>query len=190
MRAHWTVCLTEAQLRSCTLHILFICTGNICRSPIAERIALLYASRSQIIGFGASSAGTRAMVSHPMHAEAARALSDLGGYPGQFTAQHLTTRVAVRADLILTMTKAHRDQVLELVPSKFARTFTLSEAAFLASANQEASVTSMASLRATLRSDELYDIPDPMGQSREVFTAVASQIAALMPPIIELCSRT
>jgi len=66
------------------VHILFVCTGNICRSPTAERLAetaWTAGPGDPAPGFRASSAGTRAVIGHPVHPEAARVLTDLGGDP-------------------------------------------------------------------------------------------------------------
>lgn len=58
---------------------LFVCTANICRSPIAERLALsVWGTGSPI---AVISAGTHATAGRPMAAEAADALRELGGDP-------------------------------------------------------------------------------------------------------------
>ena len=169
------------------LHVLFVCTGNICRSPTAERLAAAYGARFQVPDFRASSAGTRAVIAHPIHHDAALVLEKLGGEVSNFAARQLTSRIASDADLVLTMTRAHRDAVLELAPRQLHRTFTLSEAARLASdATPEMSQTSQRSARNWPRTS-LPDIPDPIGQSAEFFAMVGSQIADLLPPILELC---
>ena len=175
--------------RSFSLHVLFVCTGNICRSPTAERLAAAYAAQSQVPDFRASSAGTRAVVAHPIHPDAALVLEKLGGDVSNFSAQQLTSRIASDADLVLTMTKAHRDAVLELAPHRLHRTFTLSEAARLASEFNARTVADLAALRPQLVAQELPDILDPIGQSAEFFAMVGSQIADLLPPILELCRR-
>lgn len=167
--------------------MLFVCTGNICRSPTAERLALAYSDRLQIPDFAASSAGTRAVISHPMHHEAARVLKQLGGEATDFTARQLTPRIASDAELVLTMTKAHRDAVLEVSPQKLHRTFTLIEAARLASEWNARTVADLAALRPQLAVHELTDIPDPIGQGAEIFAAVGAQIADLLPSILTLC---
>ena len=87
------------------------------------------------------------------------------------------------------MTRAHRDTVLELAPRQLRRTFTLSEAARLVSAFDARNVAHLAALRPQLAAHELSDIPDPIGQTEEVYAVVGSQIADLLPPIIELCKR-
>ena len=96
------------------MHVLFVCTGNICRSPIAERLSKAYAARLGINDFTASSAGTRAVIGHGIHHDAEFALQNLGGEASNFTARQLKPKVAAAADLVLTMTRSHRDMVLEL----------------------------------------------------------------------------
>jgi protein-tyrosine phosphatase len=172
------------------LHVLFVCTGNICRSPTAERLASAYGARLQIPDLVISSAGTRAVIAHPIHDDAALVLVGLGGEASGFAARQLTPKVASKADLILTMTRAHRDVVLELAPQRLNRTFTLREASRLASDHNARSVAELAALRPQLSSHDRADIPDPIGQSAEVFALVGSQIADLLPPILELCRRS
>lgn len=168
------------------LHALFVCTGNICRSPTAERLAIAHGQRLGLADFTASSAGTHAVIGHPVHPSAATVLTDLGGDPAGFVARQLTPKIAAGADLILAMTRAHRDAVLEIAPSMLRRTFTLSEASRLISEKNARGIADLATLRAHLDHSERLDIPDPIGRSAEVFVEVGAQIAALMPPILEL----
>ena len=87
------------------------------------------------------------------------------------------------------MTKAHRDAVLELAPGQLRRTFTLNEAALLASECDAQSVADLAALRLQIASRGLLDITDPIAQGREALAMVGSQIADLLPPVLELCRR-
>lgn len=169
------------------LHILFVCTGNICRSPMAERLAAAYGTRMGVSDLTTSSAGTRAVIGHPIQADAAIVLQKLGGDASNFAARQLTSRIASEADLVLTMTRAHRDYVLELAPRQLHRTFTLSGAARLVSEFNARSIKALAELRPHLAASESLDIPDPIGQSSEVHAGVGSRIASLLPPILELC---
>lgn len=175
-----------------TLHLLFVCTGNICRSPMAERLALVFAAERGIRDLTAESAGTRAVISHPMHHEAANVLSALGGQPADFSARQLTPRLVANSDLILTMMRAHRHSVLELVPRKLNRTFTLREASMLVTELGAELVEDLAELRSRLASDtdNGLDVRDPIGHTSDVFTAVGDEIADLLPPIIEVCGRS
>jgi protein-tyrosine phosphatase len=70
------------------------------------------------------------------------------------------------------------------------RTFTLSDAARLASECIAQTVADLAALRPQLAARELSDIPDPLGQTTDFFATVGSQIAELLPPILELCRRS
>lgn len=115
------------------MHLLFVCTGNICRSPTAERLSAAYAGRFQIPDFGASSVGTRVLIAHAMHQDAAAVLEQLGGDASGFAARQFKPKIAADADLVITMMRAHRDTVLERTPRLLRRTFTLTEASRLAS---------------------------------------------------------
>ena len=171
------------------LKVLFVCTGNICRSPTAERLATAYSVRSGIPDFHASSAGTRAVIGHPIHHDAALVIERLGGDTSHFVARQLTPRIASDADLVLTMTTAQRDTVLELAPHKLHRTFTLTEAARLASDCNAQTVADLAVLRPLLAAHERADVPDPIGQGAETYERVGSWIADLLPPVVGLCRR-
>lgn len=85
------------------------------------------------------------------------------------------------------MTIAHRHSVLQVAPNKLRSTFTLTEAALLATSHGARRVQDLADLRSHLAAHESLDIPDPIGQSPEVFAAVGHQIAELLPPVLELC---
>ncbi|GJF11999.1 hypothetical protein NGTWS0302_19590 [Mycolicibacterium cyprinidarum] len=102
----------------------------------------------------------------------------------------MTPRIASDADLIITMTRAHRDRVLELAPRLLRSTFILTEAARLASEPDAENVTDLARLRPLSAAQDLPDIFDPIGKSAETFEMVGSQIADLLPPILEFCRRS
>jgi protein-tyrosine phosphatase len=130
------------------------------------------------------------VIGHPVHRDAAVVLDALGGNASAFAARQLTAKIASAADLIIAMTGAHRDVVLETAPRQLQRTFTLTEASRLASFNDAETLSDLAGLRPRLATRDKPDIPDPIGQSPEVFAAVGAQIAGLLPPIMELCRRT
>lgn len=111
----------------------------------------------------------------------------MGGSAAGFAARQLTTKIAAAADLIVTMTTAHRDLVLEVAPRQLQRTFTLTELARLASLSGADKIGDLAALRPQIRASEMSDVPDPIGQSPKVFAAVGLQIAEDLPAILELC---
>jgi protein-tyrosine phosphatase len=124
---------------------------------------------------------------HPIQALAARVLEKLGGDASNFAARQLTPRIAGDADLVLTMTGAHRNHVLKLAPQQLHKTFTLREAAHLVSECNAANIADLASLRPRLSALEQPDIPDPIDQDEAFFTMVGAQIADLLPAIFVLC---
>lgn len=111
--------------------MLFVCTGNVCRSPVAER--LLAARLGGHTDVRVHSAGTHALVGYGIDGPSALALAEAGGDPTGHVARWLTPQLVADADLILTATTEHRDHVLRMAPRKLRCTFTLREFARLGS---------------------------------------------------------
>jgi len=109
------------------VRILTVCTGNICRSPVAER--LLQAGLDQVSpgAFRVRSAGTRAMVGEPVQPISADIIGTYGGSPEGFAARQLTPKILRDTDLVLTMAARHRGEVLQMDASLLRRTFTIRE---------------------------------------------------------------
>lgn len=185
------------------MHVLFVCTGNICRSPVAERLTSAFAAASGCEELTSESAGTSAVVGSGMDPRSARALIDLGGDSSGFRASQFTEAHAERADLILTMTRSHRRDVLQRSPAALARTFTLLEAATLLGGSPEVDLPGTSGLsergqalvsvlgrRRAARSgaDRHDDVPDPMGRQAGEHARAAETIAdALFPLLQNLC---
>ncbi|PTR23455.1 protein-tyrosine phosphatase [Rhodococcus sp. OK519] len=169
------------------MKLLFVCTGNICRSPTAERLAAAWADHRGLVGLDTTSAGTRAMIGSPMEKTAAKVLSSLGGKPESFSGRQLTPAIAADADLILAMTQHHRDAVLRMAPRQLRRTFTLLEAAHLVTSGGARAVTELDTTRAlTPRLDDVHmDVPDPIKRNESVFEEVGEQIAAAVVTVLE-----
>jgi len=111
--------------------ILVVCTGNICRSPMGERI--LRHELAQVLVQGASaievtSAGTYAgHAGEPMQPGAAAVMSERGIAYDDFRASALTEALIESHDLILTAERSHRADVVRLNPVAVHRTFTVLE---------------------------------------------------------------
>jgi len=181
--------------------VLLVCTGNICRSALAERLGRAYLD--DLLGENAGavrlvSAGTRAIVGSGMHPDSALVLRGLGAEPGDFLARQLAEGFVREADLILAMTREHRTDVLTLAPRALARTFTLREAAALLDhVSEDVELTrggltdrarrlvqEMAAARSRRHSDADDDIRDPIGRPVEVHDEVGEAIAAALLPVL------
>ena len=109
------------------VRILTVCTGNICRSPVAERLLQAGLDQVQPGTFVVRSAGTRAMVGDPIQPSSADIIRTYGGTPDGFAARQLTQKILRESDLVLAMTAKHRGEVMQMDASLLKRTFTLRE---------------------------------------------------------------
>lgn len=104
--------------------ILFVCTGNICRSPIA---AALFSDRlDENSQFLASSAGIRGLDGQSAHPFAQRLMHQRGIDITNHKARTVTPSILMSADLILTMEKYQLDWIKKRIPSITDRLFLLS----------------------------------------------------------------
>lgn len=104
------------------MNICFICTGNTCRSPLAE--GLLKSER--LPGVQVRSAGIHAADGMPISMNA-RDLLEENGLPFTPVSRHFSKGDAEWADLILTMTAGHRETLRRAYPAQASRIFTLKE---------------------------------------------------------------
>ncbi|MDQ1123338.1 arsenate reductase/protein-tyrosine-phosphatase family protein [Microbacterium trichothecenolyticum] len=180
-----------------TFTILSVCTGNICRSPVAELI--LADALAGVADVQVESAGTGALVAHGVPVPAQLLAAQRGIDTTAHRARQVDTSMIRGADLILTMAREHRRAVVEHVPAAMRRAFTLRELAriadvveadvpaALAAANATTATQGMAaavSLAAAMRgtvpppaSPEEFDIVDPYRRSDEVYAASFSELA-------------
>lgn len=115
-------------------HVVTVCTGNICRSPAAER--LLRARFVDAPEIEVSSVGTRALVGEPINISMAHLLEQSGIDSSLFSAREASDATLREADLVLAMTRKHRSSAVALAPRLVRRTFTLRELARIAEALQ------------------------------------------------------
>lgn len=166
------------------MRVLYICTGNICRSPTAERLTSAFAAESGRDDLTAHSAGTRAVVGHGVETTAAAVLQSLGGDADGFVARRISQPIVEDADLVITMTEKHRDAAIEAAPRMMHATFTLKEAARLAEASGAETVADLAAARAQWPVPGPEDIDDPIGRDEETFVTVGTEIAELLLPLL------
>lgn len=164
--------------------VLFVCIGNVCRSPLGER--LLQARLPE--GYDVSSAGVGALVGSPMDPAAAAELAGHGGSAEGFVARQLSEPMVQQADLVLTATRDIRSRVLSEFPSALQRTFTAREFAALLDHVDADSATELVAQAAAARSrvkDLDLDVPDPFRRTPQAH----AESARLMAEAVERIAK-
>jgi protein-tyrosine phosphatase len=172
--------------------ILCVCTGNVCRSPAAER--LLTSTFGESVA--PASAGTHALVGQPISPPMGALLASAGADPGGFAARSLVEPLVKSAELILTMTQDQRGDVVEMWPKAVRRTFTLKEFARLLAAvdprrlpdNSVAerlrdAVPLAAAQRRQVDDPRVDEVVDPYGLADEVYAAAFADIQSAVTQI-------
>ncbi len=103
------------------LRVLFVCTANICRSPVMELLARDLAGAD--VEF--SSAGTQGRRASPINSDMAATIPP--GMGEAFRSRHLTRAMLEESDLVLTAESSHRTHILEEHPQLHRRVFTLGQ---------------------------------------------------------------
>jgi len=143
--------------------VLFVCTGNICRSPIAEGLfRRLLGNRKDI---EVTSAGIHAVRGQPPSAHAIEVCAEEGVDIRELRSQPLTSALINCASHIFAMTGAHVEAISMLFPNAAEKTFLLREF-------EEAGATSW------------LDVPDPIGLGRDVYTTCAQTIKNALPSVL------
>ncbi len=185
--------------------ILFVCTGNICRSPYAECLARRLLA-DHLGGDGAgrfdlASAGTQALAGSGMDLLSRAELRAAGGSPDGFVARQIGAKDIAAAELVLTAERAHRAYVVRELPRALRTTFTLREFARLLDgglpghrlpddpvARARLAVAIARSTRGTLEQGPpgADDVPDPYGLPADAHHETATIVAAALRQIVGL----
>ncbi|WP_236247018.1 protein-tyrosine-phosphatase [Streptomyces sp. CC210A] len=189
-----------------TFRILHVSTGNVCRSPITERLTrhALHGRLGDPAGGGliVESAGTWGHEGAPMEANAQAVLADFGADASGFAGRELVDEHVIRADLVLTATRDHRAQVISMGHSAGLRTFTLKEFTRLVKAidastlpdpdadgvvaRAHALVHAAAALRGWLLAPnpEADEVSDPYGGPITYFRSIGDEIHQALEPVV------
>lgn len=173
--------------------VLFVCTGNVCRSPAAE---LLFARHARGYDIALASAGTGGLTGRGVDEPTALALIELGVDPSHHVARRLDPGLVDTADLILTADTDHRSVILRESPEAFRRTFTVREFARLGAELDllvavpvpdvlRERVTDIAQQRGWVQPPEAGgdDIGDPYGAGLDVAKACVADVASAVDAV-------
>ena len=155
------------------MHLLFVCTGNTCRSPMAVGIARR-AIRERGLDWTVGSAGTFAIAGAPMAPHAAKALEKLGIGPIEHRSKPLTESLMQEADVIFTMTSSQAWELRANYPFAFDKihelgVYTTSKGAPLS---------------------ESCDIVDPVGGSLTTYVECADTLVHFIEMAIDKLAQT
>lgn len=140
---------------------LFVCTGNTCRSPMAEHLFLRLA-REAGLDHLASSAGTAAAAGMPLSRGAAAVFASRGMGAVAHRARRVDAALLAEAASVFVMERAHRDELAARFPEAAAKIFVLREAAGLSP----------------------LDVEDPVGADAAEYAACAASIEEALHIIV------
>ena len=150
-------------------YVLFVCTGNICRSPMALGLfRRLLGNRKDI---EADAAGVHAVRGQPPSVHAIDVCRKRGVDISSFRSQPLTVTLVDRATHIFGMTGSHLETIHLLFPQSADKTFLLREF-------EEPGATLW------------RDLPDPIGMGREVYDECADSIEKALPSVLAFVEET
>lgn len=141
--------------------VLFVCSGNTCRSPMAEGIFRAEAAKRGL-DIQVASAGTNAEAVVAPNAVAAAAAH--GGDISKHKPQQLTATLAANVDLILTMTQTHLSKIPENVKGRAARLHDYAQ-------------------------DGKGDVSDPVGQNLPVYKGTADELQRAIVKVLDRIQR-
>ncbi len=145
--------------------ILFVCTGNTCRSFMAETIARDYIARIKPeTKIQIASAGTGCLPGEPASSKAVTVLQEMGLSKEDHRTTCLTETLVTEADLVLTMTESQQQFIRRMVPQARDKVWRLSQYALGAEDGAEG----------------IKDILDPFGCELEVYRACAQELSDLV----------
>ena len=190
--------------------ILTVCSGNICRSPLAEQLLRVGLASWPEVALG--SAGTIGLTGEAMPHEAADLSRHFGGEPSGHSARLLTAEHLSEANLVFAMSREHRRAIVELFPKAIRYTFTIREFARLVSGVTDEDLDEAAALPladvvgrfSTLvgfaasqrgavsppKSPDDDDVVDPYRRSDEVYAESARQLVPAVNDVVSLFHRS
>ncbi|WP_350343544.1 low molecular weight protein arginine phosphatase [Proteinivorax tanatarense] len=138
--------------------ILLVCTGNTCRSPLAAAyLDSITGEDVQVL-----SAGLMAFDDMPASEYSKKVAEEAGLDISKHKSKQVTQNLVKSAGLILTMTKAHKNTLLNTFPESKGKVYTLKEHSMLYNKDK--------------RTSKSYDITDPFGRTKEEYMECFQEI--------------
>jgi protein-tyrosine phosphatase len=169
--------------------VLFVCTGNVCRSPSAERFLVQRLAEVGTPDVTVESAGTLGTVMK-VPSDLSREAADFGLDLSSHVARRVDAVTVARADMVIGMERAHVREVVLADPPTFIKSFTLRE--FVRRGMEKGQRSSPESLAEWLTqigdrrhhvdligASPLDDIPDPMGGNSEDYRVMLRELKTL-----------
>jgi protein-tyrosine-phosphatase len=145
-------------------HVLFVCTGNTCRSPMAE--GLMHKALAGRDDFSVGSAGVAAGKTSPVSRETLNALAKRGAGLENFRSRPVSSEVLEEATHVFAMTEGHMAALEACFPEHSEKFFLVREFSGIADKR------------------EGVDVPDPIGMGAAAYEEVAKVLEAAIPSII------
>ncbi len=145
------------------MKILFVCTGNTCRSPMAAALLKDMLKEKGIFNIKVESAGIAASPDQKANPLSSQVMEEQGIQITDHRTRQIQADQLKQANLILTMTEGHKTAVLSGEPSVWNNIFTLNEYAEM----------------------EEKDIPDPYGLSKQEYQITAHKIRSALEKVID-----
>lgn len=145
------------------MNILFVCTGNTCRSPMAEGI-LLELDKEYKKSLKVTSAGTFGIDGGSISLNSLKALENIAIDYGHFKSSSLKRELLKDADLVLTMSNSHKSMIFSDYPEFRDKVFTLKEYVY----------------------ESKEDILDPFGGSLNIYEATRDELRKILEDFIKM----